>query len=350
MDFDGKARWKASGARLVCALAEKRFLAVRDSGEATVLHATDGHVENWGAELGVSFRAQAWREGEHVFFLDGEKLLIADLWLKPIRRVSLSGNQSGAIFSAGHIYLESGSIVFSDFERSKILCSIPVDMAEAAMSQWEDETGKPAISGFSVEGSFDPSAIVAALENPKKQQSVPVGRRFGYRWLLEVEPKTGLVFLANGYPPHLLACIGLDGRPRWCVYLSGACCGGLPRPLANGRYVISSGCGGILSWIDHDGRVVAQSKPHEGVGLATAFSNQVVGLPDSGCVVEGGPGVVSFGPDGEVRWVWEHYATTLACAPARDSLLTVSWTSRSDDSKVVSIACARGLGMRAFVH
>src|ERR1700690_2171270 len=265
MDFDGNELWKAPRIRLECPLAGNRFVAVTDSGELCAVHAKDGQVENCGKELGISGPTRVWRQGEHVFILEGNALLIADVRLRPIRRVSVTTN-FGEIFAHGHVYIESGTIMFSDFDRARVLCPIPVDLAEAATVRWESETGTPAIGGMLIDGPFDPSTIVAAVSDPQKQRPVPMGYRCGYRGLLQVEPQTGVVFLANGDPPHLLACVGLDGRPRWCVYLSGACCGGLPHLLANGRYVVSSGCGGTLSWIDGDGHLVAQSKPQEGVG------------------------------------------------------------------------------------
>jgi hypothetical protein len=343
MDFDGNERWRAPRIRLGCALAGNKFLATAESGETIIIHAKDGHAEEWGAELGVGHTTtRTWRQGEHVFLLIKEKLLIADLWLRPIRQVALTTNH-GAFFADGHVYLESGSIMFSDFDRSRVLCRVPSDMAEAAMARWERETGKPAIWGTIVDGPFDPSTIVASIMDAKKQRAIAVGHRMRFRWLLRVEPQMGVVFLANGDSPHLLACVGLDGQPRWCVYLSGACCGGLPRLLPNGRHVVSSGCGGILTWIDHNGCVLAQSKPYE------RLSNRVIELPDSGCLVEGERGIVSFDADGQVRWVWKHPSTNLGCAPARDRLVAVSWTSRRDDSKILSIACARGLGLGAFV-
>jgi hypothetical protein len=110
-------------------------------------------------------------------------------------------------------------------------------------------------------------------------------------------------------------------------------------PVLNGHRV-----NGVLTWIDPDGSILAQSTPLEGL-----LSNCVIGLPDSGCLVNGDSGIVSFAPDGQVRWVWTQWCTGLGCAPARDRIVTVSWTSRSDDSKVVSIARAQGLGLGPFV-
>ena len=97
-------------------------------------------------------------------------------------------------------------------------------------------------------------------------------------------------------------CLDRDGRARWCAYLSPGCCGGLPFALPDGRYVASSGCGGVLSWLDADGNILLQSQPSEGVGLASAFSHEVRVLPDGRVLVGGGPGVVAFGPTSERGW------------------------------------------------
>src|SRR5664279_3488139 len=114
-----------------------------------------------------------------------------------------------------------------------------------------------------------------------------MGDRTGwFSWGLSYLPATRTLFLFNCTHPHVLMCVGLDGDVKWCTYLSSQCCGGPPVSLPNGRLALSSGCGGIVSWLDSSGKVVARSQAHEEM-----YGSQVTGLSDSTCIVNGGPGV-----------------------------------------------------------
>jgi hypothetical protein len=146
-----------------------------------------------------------------------------------------------------------------------------------------------------------------------------------YYWRVSFDDEQETFFLANTMAPHLILCLGSSGQPRWCKYVSSGCCGGVPSRLPNGLYVASSGCGGILSWFDGDGNIPSQSKPHEGVGLATAYSNEVQVLPDGRCLVEGGPGVVAYGPTGVRLWVFGQGYSRYRCDPAREVLIGCYW-------------------------
>jgi hypothetical protein len=355
LDLNGNERWTVRNVRLECALLGGRFVGVTDSGEPCVLSAKDGLVEDCGMLrpwITPGGETRVWRQGEHVFIRHGTaQLFITTLQFRLIRRVESLSASHGAFFVDGHIYVESGSVMLSDFDRPRLLCRVPVEMAEAAMNRWEEESRVPALAGTMTVGPVDLWELPEAMTDPGRQRPLRKGERFGgYRWLLGVEPDAGVVFLANADMPHLVVCIGLDGQARWCVYLDGGCCGGLPHALRNGHYVVSSGCGGVLSWIDRDGNVVVQSKRQDGIGLANAYSNRLSVFSDSSCIVAGGQGIVAFDPDGRIRWTWKQRCSWLACDPGHDQLVATSWTTGHDNSNVVSIACARGLGLRSCVR
>jgi hypothetical protein len=354
LELNGNERWTVRNVRLECALFGGRFVGVMDSGEPCVLSAKDGLVEDCGIlrpRITPGGATLVWRQGKHVFIRHGtNQLLVADLQFRVIRRVESLSASHGAFFVDGHIYLKSGSVVLSDFDSPRVLCRVPVEMAEAAMNRWEDESGVPALAGSLIVGPVDLPELPEAIADPSRQRPLRKRERLGgYRWLLGAEPDAGVLFLANADMPHLVVCIGLDGQARWCAYLSGGCCGGLPHALPNGSYVVSSGCGGVLSWIDRDGNVVFQSKRQDGIGLDSAYSSRLSVFSDSSCVVDGGPGIVAFDPDGRIRWTWKYPCSSFACDPGHDQVVATTWRTRDDNSKVVSIACARGLGFSSFV-
>ena len=77
---------------------------------------------------------------------------------------------------------------------------------------------------------------------------------------------------------------------------------GVLATTATGLLVASSGCDGILSWLDPAGHVLFRSERFPGEGLAPALSSVVHPLPDGSVIVTGGPGVGRFGPTAELLW------------------------------------------------
>ena len=343
-DFDGKERWRAANSSLVCPLAGNRFFARTDSGEPMVVDADDGRVEGWPNELGLGGRTRAWRDGEYLFLLDQRELVIADANLRPIRRVSLA-REGGAIFADGHVFIESDSVVFCDFERTRVLCPVPDDLADEAVAQWRRVNDKRQIPDL-VFGRSDSATVVARLKDPSLESQSPRSpqRRLGRP---VVDPRSSLIFLMRTRFPHLLACLGFDGNPRWCTLLAGGCCGGAPYRLPDGRYVVSSGCSPFLSWIELDGQVVARSEADEGSDWP--LSDRIIVLPDSGCIVKGGSRILSFDSRGRRRWAWRDGGSQIVCDPARDWLFTSGWAGGEGDQCVVSVLGARGLRLDTFV-
>jgi hypothetical protein len=185
------------------------------------------------------------------------------------------------------------------------------------------------------------------ITDPSRQTSLGMGDRLGrFEWALSYLDATKRLFLSNFASPHLLACLDLDGSAEWCSYLNPGCCGGDPVYLPNGSLVVSSGCGGVLTWLDLAGRIIKQSKPHEGVGLATAFSSRVRGLSDSSSIVDGGPGVLSYAPDASVRWHVKDDCSCFDYDGQHALLVTASWRD-VENRKTVTVRCTKTHGGRS---
>jgi len=216
------------------------------------------------------------------------------------------------------------------------------------MCRWERETGIPALHGV-VTAKLAPNAdlaseIGAVMTDPSRQTILGLGDRpLELLWSLSFVEATQTLFLSNFSFPHLIMCVGVEGDAKWCIYLSPGCCGGGPVSLATGVLVASSGCGGILTWIDPAGRVIHRTKPHEGEGLASAYGSRVRALSDGSCVVDEGPGVLSFAADGSPRWAWSEECSRFDYDEAFGLLVTAIWTN-VDNKKTVSIACVKNLG------
>jgi hypothetical protein len=207
------------------------------------------------------------------------------------------------------MYIDGDRVMRSELGRTETVCRIPVEMAHQTMNEWETRSGRPALHGV-WRATLDPGAdlateLVAAVTDPSRQTPSKMGERSRhFAWYLRYVEAAKALFLVNATHPHLLLLLERDGTAKWCTYLSPACCGGAPAVLGNGEFVVSSGCGGIVSWLDSSGRVLRHSEPHAGTGLATAYSSHIRVLGDSSCIVEGGPGVVSYAADGTLRWLW----------------------------------------------
>jgi hypothetical protein len=141
--------------------------------------------------------------------------------------------------------------------------------------------------------------------------------------------------------PHVLVCLGLEGEARWSTFLSPGCCGGSPVSLPTGDLVVSSGCGGVLSWLDSTGRVKHRSTPDERRAL---YSSHVTALSDSSCIVRGN-GVASYTADGALRWQWPEDCSCFDYDERLGLLATTGWSKAEE--KCVTIACVKNLDRRS---
>jgi hypothetical protein len=281
---------------------------------------------------------------DRLYITNRDELLVTDRDLNLIDRVPVPDGHYAQYIGDGVAYVQGDRIEVLDRRgRTETLCELPVAIVEEAMRRWERETGRPALAGVisaTIPAGADlETELPAVFEDTARQTAYGLGDRpQQYHWRLAFVDSVGSLFLHNFLYPHIVACIGLDGRVRWCTYLSPACCGGAPAELPNGRLVVSSGCGGILSWLDANGTIVAQTQPHEGAGLATAYGSDVMTLSSSTCLVGGGPGLVAYGANGELLWQFSDGGDCYDYDEERQFLVTAAW-SRADDGQSVLVQC-----------
>lgn len=345
LDLEGQDRWSAREFQLWFALPGDRFVGATPSGLRVLDR--DGRVAP-GIRDGtadVTCNAVFGLAGtrDHLHIKNDNEMLVTDRALNLIDRLPLPPSRSGVCVGDGVAYLQDDRIEVLDRRgRAETLCNLPLALVEDTMRRWEQETGLPALAGV-VSASIPAGAdlrteLPAVFEDAARQTAYGIGDRpRRYEWRLDFVESTGTLFLYNFLYPHIVVCVGLDGRVHWCTYLDSACCGGCPIELPNGRLVVSSGCGGILSWLDRTG-TVARTRPHDGTGLATAYHCDVKGLSSSACIVSGGPGVVAYGATGELLWRFPDSGSCYDYDEQRELLVKAGWSSE-DGGRSVAIQC-----------
>src|SRR5579884_2488328 len=323
-DLAGDERWTRPGWSVLLSLPGDRSLVNTSDGCPLVINGDGDILHRW-----KSGRVEwAGRHGDVLLLADKQQVWGADLDLRRLWEAGWPG-QSGPgshCFVGGTFYWVEGDSLrcCTPGERPDTTCRLPTDLIAAAMDEWERTTGNSALAGWYIRPGMADFASFGVGDRP-----------WSFYWRLSFDE--GRFFLANAMAPHLVLCLDRSGSPLWCKYLSFGCCGGVPSRLPNGLHVASSGCGGILSWLDGDGHILFRSEPHEGVGLATAYSNDVLVLPDGRCLVEGGPGVVAYGPTGERLWVFGQGYSRYRCDPAREVLVGCYW--RNNEPYAPNLTC-----------
>lgn len=351
LDLDGGERWSVRDFELHAAVPGERLLGTTASGDLRVLDLNGRNVRgvrNGAKEMRIKRVSEVRETCKRVLVKTNDEVIVTDLALNMIGRFAPPPQRSAVVIDDALLYVEGQRIVRRDRHGDvKSLCQIPTELALDAMTRFERETGRSALHGNWKAIINRASGIAAAIDDPAKPRPFAVGERppGGFFWALSyVEPANAL-FVSNVSLPHVLICLGLDGTSKWSTYLSSGCCGGDPACLPSGELVISSGCGGILSWLDPAGRILRRTTPHDGEGLATAYSSHVSVLADSSCVVNGGPGIVSYAADGTLRWVCKEYSSCFDYCEGPGLLVTASWSG--DDRKTVTVTCIKNLGERA---
>lgn len=312
----GRPMWSRPGWKVLLTLPCERFLLNTPNGMPIIVDG-DGEVCRRWSGSGIE---RVERHGSLLLMASKQQVDAVDLELNPLWQIRWLGSASPSIdcFVDGFLFwIEHGHLRLIDQNgRPETLWRLPDDLINEAMEQHEKTTGNQALSGW-----------YARLDDPSSQIKpfVKGDRPLFFYWRVSFDRDEGRFFLANGMAPHLIACLDRLGEPLWCKYLSCGCCGGLPFALGNGLYVASSGCGGILSWFDSNGNIRFQSEPQEGVGLATAFSNEVTVLPNGNCLVGGVPGILAFSPGGEQLWVLKQGYSAFHCDPTQELLVGCYW-------------------------
>lgn len=354
LDGQGQLLWSVPDLRLECVLDDGACLGATYEGQLRVVD-RDGRdargLRDRDRAVTCGKVASITATGDRVLVNDKRELFVMDRELNLVERLALPRGGSAVFVGDGLVQRHDDHLVFSDRAgRTRVLGRVPVELAHDAMDRWERETGTPALAGWimvATEPGGDLSRkLVEAAMDPSKGTRQRRGDRLPLRLGLGYLDTLDTLFLVNfSAPPHLLLCLSRDGEPRWCTCLSTGCCGGLPTLLPDGRLVVSSGCGGIVSWLDTRGTVLARRKPHDGFGLAGACGSVMRGLADSGCIVDA-QGVVAYGADCEVRWRSRTDCSCYDYDEQHDLLVTATWHN-GDGSKSVAIECVKNLGSRA---
>lgn len=354
LDREGHEQWSARDFELRAVLPDGRVVGVMRSGELRALDPNgrkSSAVRDGTKALRLEHVLDVSMMHDRVLVRTKEELFVTDITLSLIGRFAAPPRGIGVLVDDALLYIDGDYVMRRDRQgQAEALCRIPSALAHDAMSRWERETGRAALHG-TWKAIIDPNAdleteIAAAVQDPSKQQAFGIGDRPPrFLWALSYVAMTKTLFLSNFMSPHVLVCLGLDGEAKWSVYLSPGCCGGSPERLSNGELVVSSGCGGILSWFDLTGRITRRTTPHNGEGPAPMFSSRVTVLSDSSCVVDGGPGIVSYAADATLRWIWKEDSSSFDYDEQLGILVTASWAHGA--TKTASISCFKNLDRRS---
>jgi hypothetical protein len=325
-DFEGRKLWCKPGWICLLSLPGDRFVVNTPNGMPLVIDG-NGRVTQRSDFGGIE---RAVRHGDMLLFAGKAEVHATDHDLNRLGRMAKSEQSLSTIdcFVAGAVYWVEGNCL----RRCALdgapedACLLPQDMIVGTMDEWERTTGVSALLGWYSLSDMSGSAAFNMGDRP-----------FCYYWRVAFDADGQQFFLANALGPHLVLCLDRSFSPRWCIYLCCSCCGGVPARLPNGTYVASSGCGGILSWLDREGKVLFQSAPHKGEGLASAYTSDVRILADSSCLADGGPGIVAYGPHGEQKWIIHRSYSRFHCDPERKIMVGCHW--RTNDTKTRSVTC-----------
>lgn len=331
LDLRGNERWSIRDFRLELALREEWLVGVTQRGELRVVdldgRRCDGIRDGRKKAAHKEVReVQRRRDGlivrttTGVFVVDAA-LTVTDRFPTP-RTDSLSVVADGVL-----MYVDRNRVMRTDRRgRTTIVCDLPTQMAHDTMTRWEQETGIAALDGVWM-ASWDPN-------DPDRDPEKAKGRLLGIgdrlpssAWHVHYDDAAGSLFLVNHIQPHVVIALETDGHAKWCTYLSPHCCGGAPTSLANGELVVSSGCGGVVSWLNPTGHVLRRST---GWGM---LNSNVRALRDSSSVVE--RSCLAHWADGTVRWVRSCHCFDYDEQQGR--LVVANWAT--GENQVVTLTC-----------
>jgi hypothetical protein len=209
-DFEGRQLWARPGLTGLLFLPGQRFVVGTPWGEPLVIDGSGETVRRW-LSGGITRVA---RHGNQLMLADGRHVWAADLelnWLWQLTWPAGSGPAVDCFVDGAFYWAEHNEVKFcTRGGRTGTFARLPEGTITGAMDRYERAIG-------------------------------PFGsllRDFPFRWRLSFDEARGLFFLAN-FLPHLLLCLDLSGRARWCECLGPGCCGGVPYALPNGLYVAS---------------------------------------------------------------------------------------------------------------
>jgi hypothetical protein len=341
LDLEGHEQWSARDFELHAVLADERLLGMTQAGELRALDLRGRKAKT----LRLKHVTEVAVTHQHVLMRTEKELVVGDLSLNVIARFGSPPPLGGVLVDDALLFLDREHIMRRDRQgRVESLCRLPDALAYDAMSRWERDTGRAALEG-NWKAVIDPNAdleteLAAVLKDPSRQKSFGLGDRAPrLMWMLSYLDATNTLVLSNFTSPHVLVCLGLDGDAKWSTYLSPGCCGGSPASLPNGDLVVSSGCGGMLSWLDPTGRVKHRSTPD-----LALYSPHVTALSDSSCIVRGN-GVACYAADRALRWQWPEDCSCFDYDERLGLLATAGWSRLHEKS--IAIRCVKNLDRRS---
>ncbi len=271
--LDGQPLWFRKDARLLAILPGDRVL-IAESDEVLIVVAGDGHVVTQRKSPGRITHAAV--DGDSLTLSDGRQAYLADCDLTIRHQLSWPGK--GAFHPDQWIGGVDGYQLMTCKKdgRAEPFCPSFRDAVLHAAKCFEPQVPSD-------------SYLMAHVMDKVVTRGLPPEM-----WNLSSDPVRGLLFLTSPCGPHFAICVDrAERRARWCEVLSAGCCGGPFYCLPDGRYVTSSGCGDILSWLDAEGNVLARAELLPG---EAGYGSTLHLLANGRCVVNGGPGMISYGP------------------------------------------------------
>ena len=326
VDLRGNERWSIQDFRLQLAVREERYIGVTQSGQLRVVD-VDGR-ESDGIRDGKKRAARTdvievrtRRDG--LIVRTTKNVFVVDTALHVVDRFRAPATSSNlVVLDAAVMYVDHERVMRLDRSgRATAVCEVPTKMAHDAMTRWEHETGRSAHDGVWM-------TRIGAGSAKAEGRLLGIGDRLSFAaWYLHYDEAADSLFLVNHIQPHVIIALEATGHAKWCTYLNPHCCGGSPTRLPNGELVVSSGCGGIVSWLDPAGCVLRRSAFH---GM---LDRCVRALADSSCLIEGGS-CLAFWADGTLRW--QHGCNCFDYDEQSGLLVTASWTS---ENQTVTLEC-----------
>jgi hypothetical protein len=314
-DLDGCQLWSQPDRRGLLSLPAGRFLVSTPAGQPLIIDSSGATVRCWKTD-GITAAA---RHHELLILADAQQVWAADLELNPLWRLAWPGKSPviDCFLEETFYWAEQNEVKYATRDgRSGTFAQLADGLIAGAMDRYEQMRGSSGI----------------------------VVRDFPFRWRFVSFDEGQRLFLLANFIPHLVVCLDPWGRTRWCECLGPGCCGGSPHALPNGLYVASGGCNGILSWLDADGNVLFQTVPHEGVGLATAYSHELRILPGGRVLADGGPGLVAYSAGGNLLWKFGQDYSQFHCDPERHILVGWRWqSSEPNGPNMISLECIGGV-------
>jgi hypothetical protein len=172
------------------------------------------------------------------------------------------------------------------------LVEIPPAHMVQACARYEERTGRT--TGF-----FGRRFVLheGRMHGVDAEDPSCLGSEFKPQWKVILDRRAQLAFLTAPAPaPSFVACVGLDGTFRWVEVMGHHCCGGLPRALPDGGYVVSQNCNERIVWFDREGQVRhLRNQEH---GDVSVLASGVTLVAHDG-------GVFAYGLESEPLWQLE---------------------------------------------